>query len=232
MMKIFKYDAFQHIQLWWKTTKLWRIKMAVSKCPCLTFSAAMSCLDGKISVVLKHQLMVPATLFAPATQIPTDKATKIHTLTPLTYELFFSKLLNNCPINDPTWSICMRDQDFSGHSQGCRGAALWNWHTLHDLTLSSMSASSPGHHRLLRAIFFVWPFLGGRWAGPLRAVSHPGLVSPHGSPTRYNQQVAPSGANLTSYSGVIFYGVILTPKRSWKNYFSGGKVTPDIEELK
>ena len=90
--------------------------MAVSKCPCLTFSAAMSCLDGKISVVLKRQLMVPATLFAPATQIPTDKATKIHTLTPLTYELFFSKLLNNCLINGPAWSICMRDQDFSGHS--------------------------------------------------------------------------------------------------------------------
>ena len=41
-----------------------------------------------------------------------------------------------------------------------------------------------------------------------------------------------SGANLTPYSGVIFWGVILTPKRSLKNSFSGSKVTPDIEELK
>ena len=41
-----------------------------------------------------------------------------------------------------------------------------------------------------------------------------------------------SGANLTPYSGVIFWGVILTPKRSLKNSFSGVKVTPDIEELK
>ena len=41
-----------------------------------------------------------------------------------------------------------------------------------------------------------------------------------------------SGANLTLYSGVIFWGVILTPKSSLKNFFSGVKVTPDIEELK
>ena len=41
-----------------------------------------------------------------------------------------------------------------------------------------------------------------------------------------------SGANLTPYSGVIFEGVILTPKRSLKNSFSVVKVTPDIEELK
>ena len=40
-----------------------------------------------------------------------------------------------------------------------------------------------------------------------------------------------SGANLTPYGGVIFWGVILTPKRSLKNSFSGVKVTPDIEEL-
>ena len=41
-----------------------------------------------------------------------------------------------------------------------------------------------------------------------------------------------SGANSTPYSGVNFWGVILTPKRSLKNSFSGVKVTPDIEELK
>ena len=34
------------------------------------------------------------------------------------------------------------------------------------------------------------------------------------------------------YSGVIFRGVISTPKRSLKNSFLGVKVTPDIEELK
>ena len=39
-------------------------------------------------------------------------------------------------------------------------------------------------------------------------------------------------ANLTPYSGVILGGVILTPKRSLKNSFSGVKVIPDIEELK
>ena len=38
--------------------------------------------------------------------------------------------------------------------------------------------------------------------------------------------------NLTPYSGVIFGGVILTPKRSLKNSFSGVKMTPDIKELK
>ena len=63
--------------------------MAVSKCPCLTFNAAMSCLDAQISLVPKYQLIVPPTLLAPATHIQTHKATKIHTLTPLTYELFF-----------------------------------------------------------------------------------------------------------------------------------------------
>ena len=41
-----------------------------------------------------------------------------------------------------------------------------------------------------------------------------------------------SGANLTPYSGVTLWGVILTPKRSLKNFFPGVKVTPDIEELK
>ena len=40
-----------------------------------------------------------------------------------------------------------------------------------------------------------------------------------------------SGVNLTPYGGVIFWGVILTPKRSLKNSFSGVKMTPDIQEL-
>ena len=68
---------------------LWRNKMPVSMCPCLTFSAAMSCLDAKISLAPKHKLIVPSTLLAPATHIQTDKATMIHMLRPLTYELFF-----------------------------------------------------------------------------------------------------------------------------------------------
>ena len=58
---------------------------------------------------------------------------------------------NNCLKNDNVWSICRRDQAFSGHSQGCRGAAAGAapcyGHNLHDLTLSSISVSSPGHHR-------------------------------------------------------------------------------------
>ena len=51
-----------------------KTKLAVSKCPCLTFSAAMSCLDAKISLVPQHQLIVPLTLLAPATHVRTDKA--------------------------------------------------------------------------------------------------------------------------------------------------------------
>ena len=38
-----------------------------------------------------------------------------------------------------------------------------------------------------------------------------------------------SGVNLTAYGGVIFRGVILTPKRSLKNSFSGVKMTPNLE---
>ena len=39
-----------------------------------------------------------------------------------------------------------------------------------------------------------------------------------------------SGVNFNPYS-VFFCGVILTPKRSLKNSFSGVKVTPDLELL-
>ena len=46
-------------------------------------------IDAKISLVLKHQLIVPSTLLPLATNIPTYKATKIHTPTPLINELFF-----------------------------------------------------------------------------------------------------------------------------------------------
>ena len=49
-------------------------------------------LDAKISLVPKHQLIAPSTLLALATNIPTYKlrykATKIHTLTALTYTVF------------------------------------------------------------------------------------------------------------------------------------------------
>ena len=37
------------------------------------------------------------------------------------------------------------------------------------------------------------------------------------------------GVNLTPYSGVIFFEVILTPKRSLRNSFSGVRTTPDLE---
>ena len=72
--------------------------MAVSKCPCLTFSTAMSCLDVKISLVPKHKLVVPSSYLplqhtSEQTRPQSRKATKpqIHTLRPLTYELFFQK---------------------------------------------------------------------------------------------------------------------------------------------
>ena len=41
-----------------------------------------------------------------------------------------------------------------------------------------------------------------------------------------------SAVNLNSYSEAIFWGILLTPKRSLKNSFSGVKIPPDIEELK
>ena len=53
--------------------------MAVSQCRALVM------LDAKISLVPTHQLIVPSTLLALATDIRTYKATKIHTLRPLTY---------------------------------------------------------------------------------------------------------------------------------------------------
>ena len=52
----------------------------------------MSCLDEKIALAPKHQLRVPSTLLAPATNIRTDKDTKIDTLSPLTYEIFFQNI--------------------------------------------------------------------------------------------------------------------------------------------
>ena len=64
--------------------------MEVSKCPCLTLSNVMFRCQNLIGSL--HQLIVPSTLLAPATEIRTHKATKpqryINTLTPLTYELF------------------------------------------------------------------------------------------------------------------------------------------------
>ena len=47
---------------------------------------------------------------------------------------------------------------------------------------------------------------------------------------RYNN--SSSGVNLTPYRGVILGGIILTPKRSLKNFSFGVDITPGIEELK
>ena len=58
-------------------------------------------------MVPKHQLTVPSTLLALATNIPTYKDTKIHTLTALTNELF----LQNGSINVqrfPLWKRTLR----------------------------------------------------------------------------------------------------------------------------
>ena len=67
--------------------------MSVSNCPCLTLSQVNVKLDAKLSLVPTHQLIVPSTLLAPATEFRTHKATKIHTLRPLAYELFFHRQL-------------------------------------------------------------------------------------------------------------------------------------------
>ena len=67
----------------------------------------MPCLiDAKISLVSKPQLIVPSTLLALATTIRTYKverykATKIHTLTELTYELFWIRVFS--------WARCSTD---------------------------------------------------------------------------------------------------------------------------
>ena len=45
----------------------------------------------KLSLVPMHELIVPSTLLPPAIEIRTLKATKIHTLKSLMYELFFEK---------------------------------------------------------------------------------------------------------------------------------------------
>ena len=63
------------------------------------------------------------------------------------------------------------------------------------------------------------------FANPAPEKSVLNLVSTQQFSRSYND--SSSGVNLTPYSRVI-----LTPKRSLKNSFSGVKVTPDIEELK
>ena len=76
--------------------------MGVSKCPCLTFSAVMSCLDVKISLVPSTVPHSAFTLIGPhnthlnrqshiVTKPQSHKAKKIHVhmLRPLTYELLF-----------------------------------------------------------------------------------------------------------------------------------------------
>ena len=58
------------------------------KVPLFDLKPSECLLDAKISLVRIHQLIVPSTLLAPATEIRTRKATEIHTLKPPTYELF------------------------------------------------------------------------------------------------------------------------------------------------
>ena len=89
IIKIFKCHASEHILAVIKDEKLWRTKMAVSKCPCLTF---MSYLDAKISLVrciCSSSYLQP---YWPCNTHPKKQghqATKIHTPRPLTYQLFF-----------------------------------------------------------------------------------------------------------------------------------------------
>ena len=84
-----------------KTRQNCEQQKSVSKCPCLTFSEAMTCLDAKISLVLT---IVPHSTFYLIGPCNTHsyrqshKATKIHTLTSPTYDLFFLKQLNKLNI--------------------------------------------------------------------------------------------------------------------------------------
>ena len=77
-----------------RPAKLWRIKMAILKCPCSTYSNA--CLiDAKISLVSAPQLIVPSTLLALSTTIRTYKVTKIQSHKD-TYALAYVFFLSLC----------------------------------------------------------------------------------------------------------------------------------------
>ena len=76
-----------------------------------------------------------------------------------------STRIRNCfPRNGPAWSICRRNQGWSGHFQGCKGdwgGAFWCcWHCKQFLTISSILFVSPGHQTMLLAIPFMWEMLG------------------------------------------------------------------------
>ena len=98
--------------------------MAVLKCSCLTFSAAMSCLDAKKNLDL--YLIVPSTLMAPATHIRTDKATKPHS-----HKDIFSKWLKKgflfvlfSPARDPFLSGKEKSQPPAQDREPCVRNAL------------------------------------------------------------------------------------------------------------
>ena len=66
--------------------------MAVSKCPCLNLSNVINSWMPKSHWFLFINIFIePLTLLAPATNIEHTKPQRhiVHTLTPLTYELFF-----------------------------------------------------------------------------------------------------------------------------------------------
>ena len=54
----------------------------------------------------------------------------------------------------------------------------------------------------------------------------------HSNFKRFINNNSSSGVNLTPYNKVNLRGVMLIPKWSLKDSFSGVKMTPDIEELK
>ena len=98
-----------------------RIKIAVSKWPCSTFSNAMlNRSQLKISLVPKHQLIIPSTLFALATNIRRYKATNIHTLTPLTYKIAQQRKLSRHSMTSKTHGPDRRNDKSENQECTCK----------------------------------------------------------------------------------------------------------------
>ena len=79
--------------------------------------------------------------------------------------------------NGPAQPMCTRYHGLPGHSHGCKfvfgGNLLCSWQTTQLRTLTSISASSPGHHTKMRAKAFIRTMPGRHSLSPSSNVSRP-----------------------------------------------------------
>ena len=110
----------------------------------------MSCLDAKISLVP----IVPSTLLAPATHIPTDKATKIQTLRPLTHVLFFQNSLTKTVKKGSSLRLFFfkPGNGIASFSTSCRPEWLSFPHILKTARMHDWYALTPTTHNLLQGV--------------------------------------------------------------------------------